>query len=243
MMKRFVPIWVLAMLALTSMVSAEEPGEAKTATTSTKPAESATPAEEKVPAQPVEEEDDSNDDVWSSKYDELDHVMVLERIDGKADNIQRKIAALEHRVGLLRESVIVGSITPSRTLIVHKNELGSSFEIQSLEYKLDGEPVFARSVKEGGINVPDRFELLDGVLAPGEHLLETRIQLRGTGLGYFSYFKGYRFRLGSKYRLNVAEGRLTKLTIVAYPRPDMSLKPKERLAIKYDVDVTVNNAN
>lgn len=243
-MKRYLPTLVLATLALTSTAWAQEPGEALTATTSA--TTSASPAPIQVePAAPVPEkkpESNASDDVWSSKYDELDHVMVLDRIDNKADEIQRKIAALKDRVDLLRESVIVGSITPSRTIISHKNELGSSFEIQSLEYKLDGEVIYTKAVKEGAIKATDEFELLDGVLPPGEHLFETRIQLKGTGKGYFSYFKGYRFRLGSKFKLNVAEGRLTKMTVIAYPRPDMSLKPKERLAIKYDVDVAVNNS-
>jgi hypothetical protein len=252
-MKRAMPTFILALLAVGSSAWAQEPGEAKTSTAaaaepsaeatadSTAETVSKTAAEPEAASTPKATESvEADDDVWSSKYDELDHVMVLERIDNKADDVQRKIAALKDRVDLLRESVVVGSITPSRTIIVHKSELGASFDIESLEYKLDGEVIFTKSVKDGAINVQQEFEVLNGFLTPGEHLFEVGIVLKGSGRGFFAYFLGYRFRLSSKYRLTVAEGRLTKLVVTPYPRPDVSLKPKDRLAIKYDIGVQVN---
>lgn len=249
-MKRAMPTFILALLAVGSSAWAQDQGEAKTSTAAA--AEPSAEATAESTAETVSktaastpkatESEEADDDVWSSKYDELDHVMVLERIDNKADDVQRKIAALKDRVDLLRESVVVGSITPSRTIIVHKSDLGDSFDIESLEYKLDGEVIFTKSVKDGAINVQQEFEVLNGFLTPGEHLFEVGIVLKGSGRGFFAYFLGYRFRLSSKYRLSVAEGRLTKLVVTPYPRPDVSLKPKERLAIKYDIGVQVNRA-
>jgi len=242
-MKRSLPIYILAATAIASSAWAQDPGEAKTSTSAS--AEESPPPSEPETEPPKAEEpakEEASDDVWSSTYDELDHVMVLERIDNKADDIQRKIASLKDRVDLLRESVVVGSITPSRTLIIHKNELGESFEIEAIEYKLNTEVIYSKANKDGALNVPNEFEILNGVLTPGEHLFEVGLTLRGTGRGFFAYFKGYRFRLASKYRLTVAEGRLTRFTVTPYPRPDVSLKPKDRLAIKYDIDVQVNKA-
>ena len=183
-----------------------------------------------------------SDDVWSSSYDSLDHVMVLDQLNTESDELQNKIGLLRDRVDLLRESVIMGAISPSRTTISHKNDMGDSFEIQSIEYRLDGETIYTKDGKGEAIDLPKDLKILDGVLAPGEHIFETRVLVSGTGRGYYSYFRGYRFRLASKYRLNVAEGRLTGLTVSLYARPDMSLKPKDRLAIKYQVDVGVNDA-
>lgn len=181
----------------------------------------------------------ASDDPWDSGYDDFDHVLQLDQLNRRADEVQRRIAAIDDRVKLLRESVIIGSITPSKALIIHRNEMGRWFTLERVEYFLDGKALLERTATEGDLDKKTEFELLNGRLTPGEHLLEVKMVFVGTGNGLFDYFDGFRFNIGSKYKLNVAEGRLTRLDVVAFPRREMGLKPNERLAIKYDLDIQV----
>ncbi len=203
--------------------AAEAPAEAA-------PAEAPAEAPPPVPAKPK--------DMWSEEFDELDHVMALDQLNSRADAIQGKLAATAERVDLLRESVVIGSITPSRALIVHNNTMGTSFALEQVAYLLDGQVLLTKVSKGGSLDQQVNFEVLNGPLSPGNHLLEVSMVFTGSGYGLFTYLKGYRFKIDSRYRMKVAEGRLTKVTVTAHPREDITLGPKDRLAIKYDADVT-----
>ena len=222
----------------------EKPAEA---TTEAAPAEAAPAAAAPAEAAPAEAApaDDApaankadDQDMWSEEFDELDHVMALDQLNARTDEIQGKISATMDRVDLLRESVVIGSITPSRALIMHKNTMGTSFALEQLAYLLDGQVLLTKVSKNGSLDQQTEFEVVNGPLPPGDHLLEVSMVFTGSGFGLFTYLKGYRFKIDSKYRLKVAEGRLTKLDVIAFPRQDITLGPKERIGIRYDAEVT-----
>jgi hypothetical protein len=203
---------------------------------SEKPAEAAPQKADETQSAPAP----AANDKWSEQFDELDHVMALDQLNRRADEIQGLIAATMDRVNLLRESVIIGAITPSRTLIVHRNDMGSSFSLEQVAYFLDGQVLLTKLDKDGSLDKQTEFEVLNGAIKPGDHMLEVSMVFKGSGDGLFTYLKDYRFKVDSKYRLNVAEGRLTRVLVTAYPKPDITLPPRERLAVKYDVDVSVD---
>lgn len=169
----------------------------------------------------------------------FDHTVKLEEFQTRADQLQSQISDAMERVNLLRETVVVGSIVPTRAIIAHKNDLGSSFILEKVSYVLDGQPLLEKVSREGNLDEQKEFELLNGPLSPGEHEIQVTMNLAGSGFGLFTYLKGYKFKVESKYRFRVMEGRLTRLTTVAFARDDITLPPKDRPAVRYDIDVSV----
>jgi len=192
-------------------------------------------AQEPAPSEPAKS------GVWAEAYDKLDHVLTLESLNKRADDMQRKIVEIEDRVMLLRESAVLGAMKPSRGLIVHRNELGSSFTLDRVTYILDGQVLLDKESKDGSLDKQLEFEVLNGTLNPGVRRLEVVMHVTGSGTGLFSYFKGYKFKIASKYALKVAEGRLTRLDSIAVVRPDITLQLNERLGIKYDLSTAIPN--
>jgi hypothetical protein len=84
--------------------------------------------------------------------------------------------------------------------------------------------------------------VLNGPMSPGVHELSVSMTYTGSGFGLFTYLKGYKFKVESKYKLNVAEGRLNKLTVIAFAKKDITLEPKDRLAVRYEAEVMVPSA-
>ncbi len=179
--------------------------------------------------------------VWDEGFDDLDHVVTLELLNRRADDVQRKISALQDRVNLLRETVIVGAIEPTRVVILHVNEMEKAFALEQVAYTLDGQVLLTKADKDGSLDGQRYFEVLNGALPAGEHQVEVTMVFKGRA-GVFDYFEGYRFKVESKWTLKVAEGRVTQLDVVAYQKPDITLPPQERLAIRYDVEVRSDEA-
>lgn len=205
---------------------AEEEGqEATEAAETTSSAETTTSAE--APA-------DAPDSIPTAS---ADHQATLDAIAAKSDDIERRLREISERVLLLRETVVTGKVAPTQALIVHRNEMGSSFRLEQVLYTLDDREIFARTDAEGFLDAQREFELINGNLPAGEHELKVSMVFGGSGFGLFTYLKGYRFKVESRYRFLVAEGRLTRLSVVAYEKPDITLEPKDRLAVRYDLEV------
>lgn len=166
-----------------------------------------------------------------------DHATALEEIAARTDVLQRRLKEIADRVLLLRETVVTGKVAPTQALVLHRNELGASFRLEQATYTLDGREIFARDDNEGFLDGQREFELLNGNLPAGEHELRVSLVIGGSGFGLFTYLKGYRFKVESRYRFLVAEGRLTRLSVIAFEKPDITLEPKDRLAVRYELDV------
>ncbi|MCC7382095.1 MAG: hypothetical protein IT384_09705 [Deltaproteobacteria bacterium] len=168
----------------------------------------------------------------------FDHKAILDRLSERSDLLQGRIDQVGDRVRLLRESVVIGSIAPTRVLIVHRDELGASFTLDELTYRLDGNEVLATKTAAVTISVDQQdFEVFNGPMVAGAHEINVSMIFSGSGFGLFTYLKGYKFKVESKYRFNAAEGRLTKVSVIAYAKKDITLEPKDRLAIRYETDI------
>jgi hypothetical protein len=188
-------------------------------------------------ARGVDSDDAGRPDFWSEDFDKMDHVVVLESLNLRADDIQRKIADLKSRVDLLRESANYESITPSKALVVHNNRLGESFALEKVEYFMDGKSVMRKESKDGALDEQTEFEVLNGGIDDGVRAIEVSMVVRGNGRGVYTELKGYRFKIGSRYLLQVAEGRLSRLDVIVEPRKALGLAPKDRIGIRYEMDV------
>ncbi len=157
----------------------------------------------------------------------------LEHDPDELNEVQQKDGAsmqgLEQKINLLRgqiqdtkslilnlgESVSKGFITSTKLLVLHKNDLGSAFSIESVEYKLDGFTVYSNSDPKK-ISVNNEMIVFDASVLPGNHTLDAVYTIRGTGYGVFTYMKEYRFDLRNQYYFSAPRGKAVELVVEAY---------------------------
>jgi hypothetical protein len=193
------------------------------------------PAQEPAPAPAVA--------APAASSDIEDHQVLLDQLNARAEALAGNITALGHKIMLLRESVVAGSFGPTRVLISHTNDVGSSFSLTSVVYYLDGKEVFRKTVLDGQPELLRETELVNGPMKPGPHELRTEMVFSGNGGGLFSYLAGYKFNVASKYAFDVPEGRLTSIRAVAVWKDDVTLQPKDRLAVEYHKDVALGTSS
>ena len=161
----------------------------------------------------------------------------LEALEARIDALLSKIARVSTTVGLLRDSVVGGAIEQGRTAIVHRNEMGAGYFLEEARYLLDGNPIFEKKDPDGTLDSAKEIELFSGPLAAGEHELQVQLFCRGTSMGVFSYHEGYKFKIDSKYRLEVPEGRAVRVNVVAFSREGIAVAAEKRLAVRWDVQI------
>ncbi|WP_163996950.1 OmpA family protein [Pyxidicoccus caerfyrddinensis] len=111
------------------------------------------------------------------------------------------------------------SSAPASLELSHEDRLGSEggFELRSLEYVLDGQPLAAP---------------LDGSrssLAPGMRQLDVRVVYEGRS-PVFSYVDGYRFVMRGRVTLDARPGEVVRITSTAFAREGVTVQWQQRPA-------------
>lgn len=174
----------------------------------------------------------------STSVDVGDHQVLIESLQSRLDVLAGRLEVVDDQVALLRETALGGDIAETRAVITHKNDLGRSFVLEQARYLLDGGVLLEKTDEGGNLSSLESLVLFDGRIGAGEHVLEVEVVCRGGGFGVFSYVESYRFRVTSKYVFKVREGRLNRLDVVVFQRPDITLEAPKRLTVRYDYAVT-----
>ncbi len=164
--------------------------------------------------------------------------------DASARSLQERVSELKDkifrtkaRLQTLQEMAIGGdAAASSRTVLVHRNEMGSAFHLQSVEYVLDGKAIFAKADEGGDLRKVQELPVFNGRLAPGSHQLEVRLEYRGHD-GGVSYLDGYKFRVQSSYAFDAEVGKVNTIRVVGFERGGLTAELKDRPAVRFDVDV------
>ncbi len=156
----------------------------------------------------------------------------LRNLEEKINSLKDKVFRAKQRLAVLQETVLSGALAGARCSIVHRNDVGSAFELVSVLYYLDEAPVF--KWVEGGPEIKDEVPIFDGSVVPGPHHLSIYLVYRGKGYGLFSYMKGYLFKLKAGYSFNVEEGQLVEVTATTIDRGSL-VKLDNRLYISFDI--------
>jgi hypothetical protein len=91
-------------------------------------------------------------------------------LEERVSDLKEKIFRTKARLMNLQEMVIGGDITTgSKAVLVHRNEMGSSFYLESVSYALDGAPIYSKVDVEGDLEKRDEFEIFNGRIVPGNH--------------------------------------------------------------------------
>jgi uncharacterized small protein (DUF1192 family) len=159
-------------------------------------------------------------------------------LEERVADLKEKIFRTKARLMNLQEMVIGGDITTgAKAVLVHRNEMGSSFYLESVAYALDGAPIYSKVDVDGDLEKREEFEVFNGRIVPGNHQVSVQMVYRGHGFGLFSYLEGYKFKVQSSYTFNAEPGKAMTIKVVGFEKGGVTAELKDRPAVRYDVDV------
>ena len=163
----------------------------------------------------------------------------LRAIEERVNELKEKIFQSKARLIQLQEVVLQGSISGAKAILIHRNDMGSSFRLKRAQYALDGTPIFNRfDMGDGEMGGNEEIELFSGSIAPGTHQISVYLEYKGHGYGVFSYLNGYNFKIKSSYTFTAEEGKATTVRIVGYEKGGITTQLADRPAVRYDIETT-----
>lgn len=168
----------------------------------------------------------------------------VKTLEEQVADLKEKVFRTKARLLLLQETVLGGDLsTGARARLVHRNEMGSTFVLESVAYVLDGASIFTKTDANGDLSQREELEIFNGRIVPGQHQIAVRLVYRGHGYGLFSYLEGYKFRVQSSYTFNAEAAKVTTVKIVGYEKGGLTADLKDRPAVRYDQEVTRDSPN
>ena len=162
----------------------------------------------------------------------------LRDLEQRINELKEQIFRSKARLSLLAETVLSHVIAGAKAVLIHRNEMGSSFKLVKAVFTLDGAPIFNKVDEEGNLGDQEERVIFDGSIVPGEHNLSVNLEYRGHGYGIFSYLKGYRFKVRSSHAFTSAEGKTITVRVVGYERGDPTTPLEDRPSIRYNERVS-----
>lgn len=173
--------------------------------------------------------------------DGVSYTVRLHELERQVDELKEQVFRSKARLNLLKETVLHGSIAGSHSIILHRNEMGSTYLLTRLVYALDGSEIFAKSDERGRISDTKEFEIYNGLIVPGNHTISVVMTYQGNGFGVFSYLKGYHFTVRASYTFTAVEGKTTQIKVVGYEKGNaITTDPKDRPAIEFRLNVVAD---
>jgi hypothetical protein len=159
-------------------------------------------------------------------------------LEERVSDLKEKVFRTKARLMNLQEMVIGGDITTgAKAVIIHRNQMGSSFYLESVTYALDGAPVYTKADLDGDLDKREEFEVFNGRIVPGNHQLAVQMVFRGYGFGFFSYLQDYKFKTQSAYTINAEPGKVITLKVIGYEKGGLTTELKDRPTIKYEQEI------
>ena len=152
------------------------------------------------------------------------------RVTTLKDEVFRTRARLTALDAAVRQSAIAGAYVE----IVHRNQMGSSFTLEKVTYRLDGTPIFERTAAEGALDDETAIPVHADALVPGDHTLDALMIYRGNGFGVFSYLRSYVFTLRSSHTFNIGEGKRIRVEVVGYEKGGATRSLEDRPDIRFE---------
>ncbi len=160
----------------------------------------------------------------------------LRNIEERVNELKEKIFQSKARLIQLQEVVLHGAVAGAKAVLVHRNEMGSTFRLTRAQYALDGAPIFNRVDTGEELDAIEELEIFNGSIAPGNHQISVYLEYKGHGFGVFSYLKGYTFKVKSSFTFDAVEGKETRVKIVGHEQGGITAELKDRPAVRYDLE-------
>ena len=191
------------------------------------PAPAAAPVDEPKPADSANLKDARSAD---EEYD-----LRMHELEDMVGELKEQIFRSKAKLTLLTEQVAGGGGTGAAIVIVHKNEMGSSFLLTEAHYFLDGQPLWNEVDPTGKkLLTKKEYPVWDGNIVEGSHTLTVNLVYRGNGTGVFSYLSGYNFKLKDSITFTAEPGKVVTLSSVGYEKGSFTTEMTDRPAIRFD---------
>lgn len=170
--------------------------------------------------------------------DDQPYQIKLRNLEERVNELKEKIFRTKARILQMQEAVVTGSIgAGSRAVLIHCNEMGGAYKLISVAYSLDAQPIFKKTDVDGDLDRLQEKEIYNANIVPGNHNIAVQMVYQGQGFGFFSYVKGYKFKVTSTYTFTAEEGKIIEIRIVGFERGGISTPLEERPAVRYDIKV------
>ena len=160
--------------------------------------------------------------------------MKLRELEEKVVGLKEKIFKSKTRLLLLKEQILHNVIAEARSVIIHNNDMGSSFTLEQVLYRLDNDKIYFQDNKDGVLDQKTEFEIFNGNVLPGNHTISVELAYRGNG-SIFSYIDGYFFKISSSYTFFATKGRITRIKVVGYEKGGITTDLEQKPYVRYDV--------
>ncbi len=160
--------------------------------------------------------------------------MKLRELEEKVVGLKEKVFKSKTRLLLLREQILHNVIAEARTVVVHRNEMGSAFTLEQVLYYLDNDKIYYQDNRDGVLDEKTEFEIFNGNVLPGNHMISVELVYRGNGT-LFSYIDGYLFKIRSNYTFYASKGRITRVKVVGYERGGITTDLEQKPYVRYEI--------
>jgi hypothetical protein len=161
----------------------------------------------------------------------------LRSLERNVNDLKEEVFRVKARLNLLKETVLGGVIGASRSVIRHKNEMGSQFRLIKAVYALDGVQILSKADDSGRLAEMADFDIYNGAIQPGSHTLSVQLVYQGYGYGVFSYLKNYKFNVRSSNTFVAGDGKATIVTVIGYEKGSVTTNLEDKPDIKFNVNV------
>lgn len=158
----------------------------------------------------------------------------LREVSTNLDTLKEDTFTTKSRLLLLREEVLQRSVSGSRLLLRHKNDMGGQYELVQVYYAIDRAPVYSKQDPSGELDSLDDEVLYDHLVAPGAHQLNVLYVYRGKKWGVFRYMADYTFKVESGYDFIIEEGKAAEIVVTAAEQGGAFTPYEQRPTVTYD---------
>jgi len=148
--------------------------------------------------------------------------------------LKEKIYKTKVRLNLLKERILSNVVAEAWAVITHNNRMSSAFALDQVLYYLDGKKLYFKRNTDDFLDDNRTIEVFRGNVVPGNHTLTVEMLYTGKGK-FFTYLKGYKFKITSKYTFYTSRGRIVKLDVTGYEKGGPTYSLEEKPAIKFKV--------
>lgn len=157
----------------------------------------------------------------------------LRELEERVVSLKEKIFRTKTRLLLLKEQVLNDVIAEAKAVIVHANDMSSSFKLERVLYHLDSEKIYFQDAADV-LEKNDEIEIYSGNVLPGNHVISVEMTYRGDS-SVFTYLKGYVFRLRANFTFYATKGKVTSVRCEGYEKGDITWDLTKRPSIRFKV--------
>jgi len=157
----------------------------------------------------------------------------IAQIEAQVNELKEEVFRSRTRLDILKETVLAIGLSGSEVTIIHRNEMGANFKLESVYYMIDDTDYSISKKTHPDFDTREEIVIYDGPLSSENHTIQVELVYRGNGFGVFSYLQSYLFTLNNVHTFKAEEGKRTIIKGIGYEKGG-TLEFTERPALRFD---------